>query len=138
MTASEDVEGDYLEVQVPWRVAEDMDYLSRPTPARTVALIAGTAAYVAGSVLGKRSVKARGHLHNPSGPRSSYAHRSPWQLLTSPSAIQIDLPASFASRHELQRQVRELAPGTEVVVSCTALTSHWRTRRFVREAESTW
>ena len=134
MAASDDVESQYLEVQVPWRVAEDMDYLSRPTPARTVTWIVGTAAYVAGSVLGKRSVKKRGHLHAPSGPRSSYAHRSPWQLLTSPSAIQIDLPSSSASRHELQRQVRDLSPGTEVVVCCTALTSHWRTRRFAREA----
>jgi lipopolysaccharide/colanic/teichoic acid biosynthesis glycosyltransferase len=134
MAASDDVEGEYLGVQVPWRVAKDMDYLSRPTPARTAALIAGTAAYVGASVLGKRSVKANGHLHAPSGPRSSYAHRSPWQLLTRPSAIQIELPASSASRHHLQRQVRELAPGTEVVVSCTALTSHWRTRRFAREA----
>ena len=134
IAASEDVESEYLDVQVPRRVAEDMDYLERPTPARTVALIGGTAAYVAASVLGKRGVRARGQLRIPSGPRSSYAHKSPWQLLTSPSAIQIDLTASAASRHEMQRQVRDLLPGTEVVLSCTALTSHWRTRQFARDA----
>src|SRR4029077_5175514 len=69
IAASEDVESEYLDVQVPRRVAEDMDYLERPTPARTVALIGGTAAYVAASVLGKRGVRARGQLRIPSGPR---------------------------------------------------------------------
>ena len=134
LAPSDDVESEYLEEQVPRRVAEDMDYLSRPTPARTCALIGGTAAYVTASLLGMRDVRAHGHLHASSRPRSSYAHRSPWQLLTPSSAIQIELPASSAARHELRRQVLELSPGTDVVVCCTALTSNWRTRRFAREA----
>ena len=126
---SGDVEAAYLTTQVPARVAQDLDYLTHPTAKRTFAEIAGTLAYV---LRGGLSVPRRWQAI--SHGRSSHAHDRPWRLLTSPSAVQIDVRGSAEARRRLRDRVLHLAPGTEVVLSCRALTSHWRSRSFVRDA----
>ncbi|MEA2656530.1 MAG: hypothetical protein QOI23_1895, partial [Chloroflexota bacterium] len=68
------------------------------------------------------------------GPRTSHAHESPWRLLTSPAALQLDLPTAPGLRRQLQQQVRDLPPGSSVVICSTALGSRWRSRRFARDA----
>jgi lipopolysaccharide/colanic/teichoic acid biosynthesis glycosyltransferase/O-antigen/teichoic acid export membrane protein len=128
-----DVEADYISVQVPARVALDLDYLKDPTARRTLALIVRTMAYVPFGIL----LLVKPQTHKPSrqfGPRTSHAHESPWRLLTSPAAIQFDVPVSSSARRQRQQQVRDLPAGTSVVLCSTAIGSRWRCRRFARDA----
>ena len=123
-----DLEAVYLMQQVPARVAEDLDYLTNPTPWRTIGQIAGTMAYVLrGGLPVTKRWRALSHA------RSSHAHDRPWRILTSPSAVQIDLRGPADARRRLRDRIRNLGPGTEVIVYCTALSSHWRCRTFARQ-----
>lgn len=128
-----DVEGAYISQLVPERVELDLEYLADPTAARTVALIVSTFANVMFGVLPAprpRPSKAVRLF----GPRASHAHESPWRLLTSPTAMQLDPSVSSRRRRELRQQVRDLPAGTPVVLCSSAFGSRWRCRRFARDA----
>jgi lipopolysaccharide/colanic/teichoic acid biosynthesis glycosyltransferase len=128
-----DVEATYMSELVPVRVALDLEYLTDPSALQTLALIVSTIANVLFGVLPPakpRSPEAFGL----SGPRVSSSHESPWRMLTSPAATQLDLSVSSAVRRRLQEHVRALPAGTGVVLSCTAIGSRWRCRRFARDA----
>jgi hypothetical protein len=58
----------------------------------------------------------------------------PWRLLTSPDAVQVDVPHSAAARRRLAVQLRTLPAGTSVVLCCNAPGSRRRCRQFAREA----
>lgn len=127
-----DVESAYLSLQVPARVRLDLDYLTDPSVRRTVAVIAQTAIYIAGSTL-KRAPRTLGHDQH-FGPRESHAHMQPWRLLAPEAAMQLDLPASNSALFDLEEQVRRMPAGTEIVLCASTLGSRWRVRRFTRNA----
>lgn len=130
---ADDVETAYISELVPVRVKLDVHYLGNPSARLTVALIAGTIAHVLFGV--SPTAKPRSpEVLRQFGPRTSHAHESPWRLVTSPAALQLDLPVSSQMRRELQRQVRNLPAGTSVIMCSTALGSRWRCRRFARHA----
>jgi lipopolysaccharide/colanic/teichoic acid biosynthesis glycosyltransferase len=128
-----DVESTYISELVPVRVALDLDYLASPTARRTLGLIAATTANILFGVAPPAMARSS-DASQRFGPRTSHAHESPWRLLTSPSAMQADLPIAPGPRRQLKQHVRDLPPGTSVVLCSTALGSRWRSRRFAREA----
>jgi hypothetical protein len=72
--------------------------------------------------------------HVSAGGQGSYAHEL-WQLVTAPGSIRFTVPASTLAWRRLRHQVRNLAPGAPVVLTCAALGSaRRRCRRFAREA----
>ena len=68
----------------------------------------------------------------PDGYESSA--RELWQHLAGPGSIRFSVPASVAARQRLRHRVRNLPPGAPVVLSCAALGSRQRCRRFARDA----
>ncbi len=130
---SSDVEEVYISEQVPARVELDVQYLLNPSAYRTMALIASTVAYVPFEVLRPAKARARPRVR-PLGLRSGHTHERPWRLLTSSTALHLELPVSPEVGSRLQRQIRSLAPGASVVLSCAAIGSRWLCRRFARDA----
>lgn len=68
----------------------------------------------------------------------SASHAAPggelWQLVTVPGTRRFDVPPSAEARRRLVRQVRTLPGGAPVILSCNALGSRRRCRRFARQA----
>ncbi len=130
---ADDVEATYIQELVPMRIELDGEYLANPSARRTVALIVSTITSVLFGVLPPARPRSP-EAFRQFGPRTSHAHESPWRLLTSPAAVQFDVPGSSRVRRQLQQQLRDLPAGTSVVLCSTAFGSRWRCRRFARDA----
>lgn len=60
--------------------------------------------------------------------------RENWRVVSPRGAVRADLPRSPAKRRALTRQIRQLAPGTPVVLFASAPGAIGRCRRFTADA----